>query len=117
MGHTKLVRRDYDPETGVTEEFWYEETPGNAKNKIHMRRLQDVEGVLKDNKQEFNLHTAKKAVYGDSKGFHKIATIPLVRIEQWMEEGFDWFNSTDKERRAKLNSRDNQKLLVRPGRL
>lgn len=109
----KLISRDYDPVTGVTDEYWHH-TDGS--NKLTIRRLQDVEGVIRDNKEQFNSHS--RIGYGDSNGLHKIATIPLITIERWLrEDGFDWFNSTDKDRRAKLNAPENQYLLVRPGRL
>ncbi len=113
----RLVRSEYDPETGITEEFWYEETPGNQKNRIHIRRLQDVEHTLGMNKILFNAHEGKKPKYNNSDGLHHVARIPAVIVEQWMREGFDWYKSTDKQRRAKLNDPDFRKLLVRPGRL
>lgn len=112
----KLVKSDYDPFTGITEEFWYEETEGKeTPNKIHIKRFQDVEHTLAMNKVAYNGHN--KAAYGDSNGMHHVATIPTILIEQWMREGFNWYESTDAQRKAKLNDRDNSKLLVRPGRL
>jgi hypothetical protein len=113
----KLVKSDYDPVTGFTEEFWYEEGVGDRPGKITMRRLQDVEDQLDVNKQAFNNHG--NIGYGDSKGgAHHVARIPLVIIEKWKRENvIDWYNSTDKERRAVLNDPDNRFLLVRPGRL
>jgi len=109
----KLIKRDYDSETGITEEFWYNE----AEGKMTIRRLQDVEDQLDFNKDAFNSHSGID--YSDSKGgAHHVARIPLIILEKWKrEEGFDWFNSTDKERRARLNDPDNRFLLVRPGRL
>jgi hypothetical protein len=56
--------------------------------------------------------------YADSEGgAHHVARIPFTIVEKWRKEGFDWFKSTDKERRARLNDPDNRYLLVRPGRL
>ena len=110
----KLLARDYDQFTGMTEETWYDEAAGT----ITLRRLQDVEHTLAMNKVMFNDHTAKKANYSDSKGLHQVARIPFAIVEKWMrEDNFDWFKSTDKQRRDKLNDRDNSKLLVRPGKL
>lgn len=113
----QLVKREYDPETGITEEFWYaapkvKDGPG----RVTIRRLQDVDDILDMNKMAYNTH-GKKANYSDSNGNHHVATIPTILIEKWMREGFNWYESTDKERRAKLNDPDNRKLLVRPGRL
>lgn len=108
----KLIKSDYDPATGFTEEFWYDD----VLNRVTIRRLQDIEDQLDFNKQCYNSHSGKG--YSDSQGgAHHVARIPLVVIEKWRTEGFDWFNSTDKERRAKLNDPDNKFLLVRPGRL
>jgi hypothetical protein len=114
----KLVAQHYDPITGFTEEMWYAEpTVKGGPGRVTIRRLQDVEHQLALNKIQFNSHTEKKASYGDSDGLHKVATIPLGLIEQWMKEGMNWFDSTQKERAAKLNDRDNSKLLVRPGKI
>jgi hypothetical protein len=108
----KLVRREYDPDTGITEEAWY------GDGKLTLRRLQDVEFTLADNKAMFNMHSNKKPAYADSVGMHRVARIPFIVIEKWMrEDGFNWYNSSDKERRARLNDSDYGKLLVRPGKL
>ena len=108
----KLINSEYDPATGITEEFYYSDADG----KVHVKRWQDVEDQLDDNRMRFNLESKG---YANSKGgAHKVATIPFSLIEKWRaEEGFDWFNSTDKERRARLNDPHNRYLLVRPGRL
>lgn len=107
----KLVARDYDPTTGITEEFYHNEQEGT----ITIRRLQDVEGQLDQNKAMFNEHNG--IGYGDSNGAHLVARIPLVIVEQWKEQGFDWFKSTDIERRRWLDKPENAFLKVRPGKL
>lgn len=110
----KLLKSDYDPILGITEETWYNEHEGT----ITLRRLQDVEHTLAMNKVMKNAHTSKKPSYSDSNGVHHVARIPFAIVEKWLrEDGFDWFNSSDKERRAILNNPDNSKLLVRPGKL
>lgn len=110
----KLLASEYDPFTGITEESWYDDVKGT----LILRRLQDVEHTLAMNKVMFNEHTSKKANYADSDGNHHVARIPFMVVEKWLrEDNFDWYNSTDKERKAKLNDRDNRKLLVRPGKL
>jgi len=114
----KLVKTDYDKVGGITEEFWYADNRiQGGPGRITIRRFQDVDDILDLNKAAFNSHTGKKPQYGDSNGNHHVATIPNILIEKWMKEGFNWFASTDKERKAKLNDPDNRKLLVRPGRL
>ena len=110
----RLVHTSYDRFTGITDETWYDEMAGT----ITLRRLQDVEHTLAMNKVMKNSHMGKKPQYSDSNGIHEVARIPLVIVEKWMRDGkIDWFNSTDKERRAILNDRDHSKLLVRPGKL
>ena len=110
----KKIRSTYDPRTGFTDEYWYDD----ATKKLTIRRLQDVEDTLAENQRIFNTHAGKKPSYGDSDGLHHVAHIPFAIIEKWMrEEGFDWYNSCDKDRKAKLNHPDNRHLLVRPGRL
>ena len=110
----KLLNKEYDPFTGITEESWYDELAGT----LTLRRLQDVEHTLAMNQVMKNSHTAKKPKYSDSSGNHHVARIPFMIVEKWLrEDGFDWFHSSDKERKAKLNDPDNAKLLVRPGKL
>lgn len=106
-----LVARDYDPLTGITEEFYHNSEEGT----ITIRRLQDVESQLSENKEMFNNHN--RASYSDSKGQHLVARIPIVIVEKWKEQGFDWYKSTDKERRAWLDKPENAFLKVRPGKL
>ena len=108
----KLIARDYDKFTGITEESWYDEVAGT----LTLRRLQDVEHTLAMNKVMKDSHSSNVNYKDVTGGAFHVARIPFMVIEKWLrEDGFDWYNSTDAERRAKLNDRDNQKLLVRPG--
>lgn len=113
----KLVCREYDPETGITDEY-YSWTDEMGKAKLTIRRLQDVEPILEHNRAEFLSHEGKQPNYRDSNGTHLVARIPEILIEKWLrEEGFNWYQSTDAERRRKLNDPQYRKLLVRPGKL
>jgi len=107
----RLVRKRYDPVTGFTDEFWYDD----HTRRVTIRRLQDVEATLARNRRVYS--QAGKVGYGDSEGLHHVAHIPFSIIEKWLTEGFNWYKSTDKERKAKLNHPDNRHLLVRPGKL
>jgi hypothetical protein len=108
----RLIAKTYDPNTGFTEEAWYDD----QTSKLTLRRLQDVEDTLAENRRLYNDHG--KTNYADSDGLHHVAHIPFAIIEKWLrEDGFNWYNSSDKERRAKLNHPDNRHLLVRPGKL
>lgn len=107
----QLVRREYDPHTGITEEFWF----NHLTDEVTIRRLQDVDTEIAINKEMFN---NKSGIgYGDSNGQHLVARIPMVLIEKWRQEGFDWDKTTDKERRAWLDKPEHAFLKVRPGKL
>jgi len=108
----RLIATDYDPFTGMTEETWFNQEEGT----VTLRRLQDVEHTLAMNKALKN--EAGKGFSNVSGGaFHK-ARIPFAIVEKWLRDGkIDWFNSTDKERRAILNDPDHSKLLVKEGRM
>lgn len=107
----RLVKSDYDHVTGITEEFWYDE----FTQEVTIRKLQDVERQLDANKEMFNEHN--RVGYGDSNGAHLAARIPLTVVSLWKEQGFDWFQSTDRERRAWLDKPENAVFKVRPGKL
>ena len=97
----------------MTEEFWFDEEEG----KVHIKRFQDVQDTLDLNKQMFNAAPISHLSRRDSP-VHLKARIPLSLIEKWKaEEGFDWFQSTDMERRRRLNDPNYRHLLVRPGRM
>ena len=110
----KLIGKDYDYYTGITEEFYYEDNALTGRGKIHIKRYQDVETNLDNNVKLFN--DAPKQ-YGNN-GMHDVAEIPFVFIEQWKHEGrIDWFASTHNERKKILNDPDFRKLRTRPGRI
>jgi hypothetical protein len=112
-----LMGREYNQFLGITEETWYEETPGDAPNKIHLKRYQDVEHILARNQELYNSHSDKPTFHDVEGGAFKAASIPAIVIEKWKREGFDWYNSTTAEKRAKLNDPDFKKLRTRPGKL
>lgn len=109
----RLIARDYEPDTGITEEFWFSE----EKQTITIRRLQDVDPILAMNRNEFNMFAGKKPTFNDVNGIYKAATIPNILIEKWKKEGFDWFKATEKEKAARLNSIDYRHLKTRPGKI
>jgi hypothetical protein len=103
------IKKTYDPITGFTDEMWYDD----IDKKIHVRRTQKVSDVYKEN---------EKIAFNNGKGFSNVdglyhkARIPNAIIEKWLiEDGFNWFRSTDAERRKKLN--ENPHFHVRKGRL
>lgn len=108
----KLVRRELDPITGILEEFWYDELTG----KRTINKVSDIQKITDMVKEIHNQHTGCPN-YSDSQGQHLVARIPLIVVDLWKEQGFDWFQSTDKERRAWLDKPENAVFKTRPGKL
>ena len=101
--------KHYDPDTGVTEEMWYDD----RDRKIHVKRTAHVEHTYREN--AIQLASSPRDFYKDDGLYHK-ARIPNIMIEKWLkEDGFDWYNSTDAERRAKVNQ--HPEFHVRKGRI
>lgn len=103
------AQKRYDPDTGITEETWYDD----RDKKIHVRRTAPVEHVYKANK--IQIAQSPRDFHKDDGVYHK-ARIPNIIIEKWQrEEGFNWYKSTDAERRAKINA--HPEFHVRAGKL
>jgi hypothetical protein len=107
----QLVRVERDPQTGIIEQFWYD----HDTDKVTIVKTHDVEAIMKMVQEMHNQHTRPN--YSDSNGQHLVARIPIVVIDLWREQGFDWFQSTDKERRAWLDKEENAVFKTRPGKL
>lgn len=103
--------KETDPVTLITEEVFYDEDT----DELSFQRYQDAGAILEINKKLYNEHV--RPDYSDSKGVHLVAQIPLIMVEHWRTQGFDWFKSTDNERRAWLDRPEHQCFKVRPGRL
>jgi hypothetical protein len=108
---SQLVKREYDSNEHITTEYWYD----NITDELTIRKFQDIEPQIELNKAMYNEYNRPN--YSDSKGVHLVARIPFVILEHWKDLGFDWFNSTDTERRAWLDKPENEFLKVRPGKL
>tara|TARA_R110000803_G_scaffold11850_2_gene35027 strand:- start:1008 stop:1373 length:366 start_codon:yes stop_codon:yes gene_type:complete len=118
----KLVASDYDPFTGITDEFFYDDdhpdcAPGQGR--VTIRRSQDIDFILANNREMMKRAGATKDnMFADSNGVHKVATIPMLVIEEMKNKyNFDWFKSTDKQRKKILNNSDFRDFRVRPGKL
>lgn len=107
----QLVRVERDPVTGYIEEFWYD----HACDRVTIVKKTDIQATMDMIKEMHNKHT--RPSYSDSDGQHLVARIPLIVIDLWREQGFDWFQSTDKERRAWLDKEENAVFKTRPGKL
>ncbi|QVJ07758.1 hypothetical protein S1R3Y_000050 [Vibrio phage vB_ValP_VA-RY-3] len=108
----QLMAREFNQHTGLIEEYYYDHT----KDRIVIRHIMETDPIINSNKEEFKQFNG--VGYGDSNGLHKVASIPLILIEKWKKEhGFDWFNSTDRERRIWLDKPEHAFLKTRPGKL
>jgi hypothetical protein len=99
---------DYDPATGITQWFHYDEITGD----IGLQTQQDVGLVIEGTKEAFNQTDARKPWKGD---VHKVASIPLVIYNELAKIS----NNFKDQRviRKWLNDRDNSVFRTRPGRV
>ena len=108
----KLIAREHSEITGITEETWYD----TETQVLTAKRFQDVEHTLAMNKVLYNEHRGTQ--FSDVKdGVFHAARIPFMVLEKWMAEGFNWYKSTDAEKKEKLNDPKWRYLRVRPGNL
>ena len=84
------------------------------EGKMIIRRVQDLEPVLDHHKRM----ATENDGYSPSRDIRRVASIPLVVVEQWMNEGVDIFDPNSREEiKRRLNDPDNQFLRTAPGRL
>lgn len=108
----RLVKRELDPITGTLEEFWYD----TETDRVIINKVADIQKITDMVKEMYAQHNGRPN-YSDSQGQHLVARIPLIVVDLWKEQGFDWFQSTDKERRAWLDRPENAVFKTRPGKL
>jgi hypothetical protein len=88
-------------ENGILEETFLD------GDDMHVRRSQDVEAILDENKRLASLNDG----YSPSRDFRRVASIPMTVIEQWMKEGINIFDrNCDEAIRRKLNSPEWRRL-------
>lgn len=102
------MKRLLDVGGGVTE-IYHKDA---HDNKFHIQKVQDVTPYLAQNAVERSNQTS-----GWKADMHKVASIPLVLVEQWWKELGS--NPLDKKNRgwliAKLNSSEFQALRTKDG--
>lgn len=107
----KKLSTEHDAFTGIVTHSFYDPD----QDQFVRERVQDVEGLLEQNKRLYN--AAPDKFGGD---LVEVADIPMVVVEQWMKEGLNIFKSdpeTRKRVREKLNSPDFRLFRTRPGRV
>lgn len=83
-------------------------------NNIVVGRFQDVEPILEHNKRLATMDDG----YSPSRNLRRVASIPMIVVEQWMQEGISIFNKNHRDAiRKKLNDPENLFLRTAPGRL
>ena len=93
-------------------EIWYDD----FEDKMVVNHVQDVEPLLEANKAEYLQDHGRY----ESDAVNKVASIPLVIVHQWMQEGLNIFDNspeTQKKLMQKLNSMEFRDLRTRPGKL
>jgi len=95
---------------------WHDD---ESAGQFTIERVQDVEPILDNNKRLLNDGTNG---YSKTKDLKRVASIPLVVIEQWMKkDGVNFLSLSGPERqkylRKKLNDPDNRWLRTSDGRL
>lgn len=81
---------------------------------VTIRRVQDVEPILENNKALFNSDDG----YTPSRDLRRVASIPLSVIEEWMKEGVNIFDPNCAAAiRRRLNDPQYLYLRTAPGRV
>ena len=95
---------DYNPETGITEIFHYDEITGN----FTIEERQEVTNLVEQNKYLANEDT------GRFTETHRVASIPLTIYWSLKQQGI---LDDDKKFRAWLNDPDNRMFRTKMGRV
>lgn len=87
--------------------------------KLEIARTQDVEKILDENKRRMNAApNVNSGQVFTEEVFNKVASIPMVVVEQWLAEGIDVFNPEHhKAVMRKLNDPEYRYLRTLPGKL
>lgn len=87
-----------------------------VNGQLHVHRVQDVEPYLDDNKrmQADQSGGWRRASKGNMR---KIASIPNIVVEKWLQEGFNAYTADPKELRKKLDDPDYAYLKTVPGKI
>lgn len=104
----KLLGQEHDG-LGVVTRYHKED------DKTIVETIQDVEPYLDKNKRELNGYNDWRPLHG---GMHKVASIPVVVVEQFMREGLNIFDKNDLPRiYRRLNDPEYKYLRTAPGKL
>jgi len=88
------------------------------QGQLIVKREQDVEGYLEQNKRELAEASTWRPYAGTN--MKKVASIPMIVAEQWLKEGVNVFSNEPEQRRKvaqKLNSNEYRYLRTAPGQV
>jgi hypothetical protein len=111
----KLISSEYDEATRITLEYWMH--PGGKK--VTIRRVQDIEPILLNNVAEYNAKSSKSRIGPECEGLgRKVASIPAILAEKWIQEGgINILTCPIEELKKLLNDPEYRKLRTTPGRI
>ena len=99
----------YSPGDVLRTETDYDE----MSDTLIVKRSQDVEPLLDLNKAEYDPDNKRF-----NRDLHKVASIPLIVVERWLNEGINVFDPAHMPLvRKKLNDPEYRFLRTKPGRL
>jgi len=86
---------------------------GHKSEKMIIKRVQDVEPVIDEVTEERNTLDNGFGI-GSSRNYRKIASIPMIIVEQWLREGFNIFKGDEKELRRRINEYTKFRTVDKP---
>lgn len=98
----------------IKEKFHYDD----GADRLIVERSQDVSAILERNKAWVNSQQAKKPSAGRyNQTYNFVASIPMIVIEKWMQEGIDFWNPSpeDKRKIRQYLNGDYKHLKTTPG--
>ena len=105
----KALSKEYDPETGVTTEHFFE------GNRMTIRRTQDVEPVIDEATAVRNMG---RNGFSEDRHFRKIGSIPLMVVDKVLRErGINLMENSEearKESRKILNEYNKFRTVDKP---
>lgn len=90
----------------------------DGRDVICVEQTQDVEPIIKVNLETMNANGVGTTSFWQGREYVKVATIPLVLIDQWHQKGLNFYDPNDWPIiRKLLNDSDWSKLRTAPGRI
>lgn len=89
-----------------------------GRDKIVLHQVQDVEEIKRINELTRLANGSGTSSFWKGRHYVKIASIPLVLIDQWHRQGINFYDPNDWPKiKAMLNDRDYEALRTAPGRI